>query len=135
MGLNSTRRSPTLAANVHSSERGRVPIGTAASPTSMMREYQIRFAAGFLALLTVASVTLAWINFRKGTQFVAPYDGVSWVERDGGIAADRVEANGPGARAGIEAGDRLVEVEGQPVSRSEERRVGKECRDRGSAYE
>jgi len=117
MGLNSTRRSPTLAANVHSSERGRVPIGTAASPTSMKRDYQIRFAAGFLALLTVASVTLAWINFRKGTQFVAPYDGVSWVERDGGIAADRVEANGPGARAGIEAGDRLVEVEGQPVSR------------------
>ena len=70
----------------------------------MKRDYQIRFAAGFLALLTVASVTLAWINFRKGTQFVAPYDGVSWVERDGGIAADRVEANGPGARAGIEAG-------------------------------
>src|SRR5437764_9317800 len=117
MGLNSSSRSPTLAANVHSSERGRVPIGSAASPTSMKRDYQIRFAAGFLALLTVASVTLAWINFRKGTQFVAPYDGVTWVERDGGIAADRVESSDPGARAGIGAGAGLFEVEGQPVSR------------------
>ena len=83
----------------------------------MKRDYQIRFAAGFLALLTVASVTLAWINFRKGSQLVAPYDGVSWVERDGGVVADRVAANGPGAHAGIEAGDRLVAVEGKSVSR------------------
>src|SRR5437588_5068711 len=117
MGLNSSSRSPTLARNVHSSERGRVPIGSAASPTSMKRDFQIRFAAGFLALLTIAAVTLAWINFRKAAQFVAPYDGVSWVERGGNVVADRVASNGPGARAGVETGDRLVAVEGRPVSR------------------
>src|SRR6266536_238736 len=117
MGLNSTSRSRTLAANVHSFGRASVVIDAPASPSSMKRDYQIRFAAGFLALLTVASVTLAWINFRKGSQLVAPYDGVSWVERDGGVVADRVAANGPGAHAGIEAGDRLVAVEGRPVSR------------------
>jgi len=83
----------------------------------MNRDFQIRFAAGFLALLTIAAVTLAWINFRKAAQFVAPYDGVSWVERGGNVVADRVASNGPGARAGVETGDRLVAVEGRPVSR------------------
>ena len=45
------------------------------------REFQIRFTAGVLVLLTAAAVTLAWINFRKESQFVPPYDGVLWMER------------------------------------------------------
>src|SRR5262245_40767800 len=100
MGLNSTSQSQTLAANVHSFQRGRV-VAAPASHSPMNRDFQIRFAAGFLALLTAASVTLAWINFRKGAQFIVPYDGVAWVERDGALVADRVESNGPAARAGI----------------------------------
>src|SRR5215813_695864 len=115
MGLSSTSRSGSLAANVHSFERGRVAFSAPASQP-MNREDQLRFAAGFLALLTTACVTLAWINFRKSAQFVVPYDGVSWVERDGRVVADRVFPNGPGARAGIESGDRLVAVEGSPVT-------------------
>src|SRR5262249_37329302 len=117
MGLSLTSQSTSLAANVHSFGRGRVGFSAPASQSPMNREYQIRFAAGFLALLTAACVTLAWINFRKSAQFVAPYDGVTWVERDGGVVADQVVPNGPGARAGIESGDRLVAVEGGPVTR------------------
>src|SRR5690349_13204298 len=117
MGLNSTSQPRTLAANVHPLERGRVATCVPASPSPMNRDYQIRFAAGFLALLTVAVITLAWINFRKGTQFVVPYDGLTLVERGGNVVVDRVAPSGPGARAGVEAGDRLVAVEGQPVSR------------------
>lgn len=82
----------------------------------MNRDFQIRFTAGFLALFTAAAITLAWINFQKEGQFVAPYDGVSWVERNGGVFADRVEPEGPAARAGIAAGDRLLTVNGYPVS-------------------
>jgi len=82
----------------------------------MNRDFQIRFTAGFLALFTTAAITLAWINFQKESQFVAPYDGVSWVESNGGVFADRVEPEGPGARAGIASGDRLLTVNGTRVS-------------------
>ena len=61
----------------------------------MNREFQIRFIAGFLVLLTVAAVTLAWINFRKESQFVAPYDGVWWVER-GQYRSCESRSRGPG---------------------------------------
>ena len=82
----------------------------------MNREFQIRFIAGFLVLLTVAAVTLAWINFRKEAKYIAPYDGVWWVERDGAVIANKVDARGPGAQAGIKPGDRLVSVDGRATA-------------------
>src|SRR5690348_13884995 len=98
----------------------------------MNREYQLRFTAGCLALLTAACVTLAWINFRKSAQFVVPYDGVSWVERNGGIVADRVVPGGPAARAGIESGDRLAAIEGKPVTRVDQ--VTRQMYQRGALF-
>jgi len=82
----------------------------------MNRESQIRFTAGILALATVAAVTLAWINVRKESQIMVPYDGVRWIESGGGVIADRVDPGGPAARAGIANGDRLLAVDGRPVS-------------------
>ena len=86
----------------------------------MNRDFQVRFTAVLLVLLTVAAVTLAGISFRKGSQYVAPYDGVWWVEHGQNLVADRVDAESPGTRAGIKPGDRLVAVDGRPVSRSGE---------------
>ena len=82
----------------------------------MNQDFKIRFTAGLLALFTVAAISLAWINYQKESQFVAPYDGVSWVERSGGVFADRVEPEGPGARAGIQPGDQLLTANGVSVS-------------------
>ena len=115
MALSSSIQSRTLAGNVHRPYRTSL---AAAQPSAvpMNRDFQIRFTAGFLALFTVAAITLAWINYQKESQFVAPYDGVSWMERSGGVFADRVEPEGPGARAGIEQGDRLLAANGVPVS-------------------
>ena len=115
MALSSSIPRAVVAGNVHPHYRTGLPA-THSSALSMNRDFQIRFTAGFLALFTAAAITLAWINFQKEGQFVAPYDGVSWVERTGGIYADRVESEGPGARAGIAAGDRLLTVNGAPVS-------------------
>ena len=84
--------------------------------SAMNREFQTRFIAGFLFLLTTAAIILAWINFRKESQFVPPYDGVWWLERNGNIVADRIDSNGPGARAGVKAGDRLLSVDGRSVN-------------------
>ena len=85
----------------------------------MNRDQQIRVAASFLAIFTVAAVVLAAINFLKERQFPAPYDGVSWVERNGGVIADRIDPSGPGARAGIQPGDHLTAVDGHAADRVE----------------
>ena len=81
----------------------------------MNREFQIRFIAVLLVLLTAAAMTLAWINFRKESQFVAPYDGVWWREHGANLVADRVDPHGPGAQAGVEVGDRLTAIDGRDV--------------------
>ncbi len=83
---------------------------------SMNREFQIRFTAGLLILLTTAAVVLAWINFQKERDFQIPSDGVWWVEQNsGGLVADRVEPNGPGDKAGIRVGDQLTAINDREV--------------------
>ena len=77
---------------------------------SMNRDFQTRFTALLLILLTAAACVFAWINFQKEHEFKVPYDGVWWIEKDGRLVANRVEANGPGARAGIQNGDQLTAV-------------------------
>jgi two-component system, NtrC family, sensor kinase len=116
MALSAARHLDALARNVHLSRPGGAVAFSQSITSRMNRDYQIRFTAGFLAVFTVAAVTLSWINFRKESQFVAPYDGIWWVERGGGVVADRVEAKSPGARAGIEPGDRVTAVDGKTVT-------------------
>ena len=77
----------------------------------MNREFQSRFSAVFLAPLTVAAASLAWINFQKERQFEVPYDGVWWIESGGSLQAQRVDTEGPGERAGIKQGDELKAVD------------------------
>ncbi len=58
----------------------------------------------------------AWINFQKEREFSAPYDGVWWVEDGGHLRAARVDIDGPGQKAGIKLGDRLMAVDGRNVT-------------------
>ncbi len=81
----------------------------------MNRDFQIRFTAVLLALLTVAAAYLAWVNFQKERDFPVPSDGVWWVEHDGRLVAERVEPMGPGDKGGIRPGDRLTAVNQQDV--------------------
>jgi two-component system, NtrC family, sensor kinase len=81
----------------------------------MNRDFQTRFAAGLLILLTVAAATLAWINFQKEREFQIPSDGIWWVEKSGQLTAEHVEGNGPGDQAGIKMGDRLTAIDQQNV--------------------
>src|SRR5438309_1449450 len=98
--LNPHRGSPT-----HS-----IPQMLASHPQSMNKEFQARFTALMLGLFTVAAAILFWINFQKEREFQVPYDGVWWVESGARLVADRVEPDGPGARAGIKQGDQLVAI-------------------------
>src|SRR5581483_9302036 len=98
-----------MAANVHNSHAGRTLLHPPL-PRPMNRDFQVRFTAVLLALLTAAAAALAWINFQKEREFQVPYDGVWWVEHSGRLVADRVEADGPGEKAGIRVNDQLVAV-------------------------
>src|SRR5216110_279924 len=102
--------SQRVAAKMLNSPRGSVLSRSASPLRPMNRDFQLRFTAGLLILLTTAAVVLACINFQKEPEFQIPYDGVSWMEHNGSLFADRVEASGPGARAGIKQGDQLVAV-------------------------
>ncbi|HME36433.1 MAG TPA: ATP-binding protein [Candidatus Sulfotelmatobacter sp.] len=81
----------------------------------MNRESQARFVAVLLFLLTVAAVVFAGFNFQTEQNSTAPDDGVWWVEHNGRLVADRVDPNGPGAKAGIKADDQLVSINGQEI--------------------
>jgi two-component system, NtrC family, sensor kinase len=84
-------------------------------PKPMNRESQARFVAVLLFLLTVAAVVFAGFNFQTEQNSSAPDDGVWWVEHNGHLVADRVDPNGPGAKAGIKTNDQLVSVNGQEI--------------------
>jgi PAS domain S-box-containing protein len=81
----------------------------------MNKDFQIRFTAVLLFLLTAAACTFAWINFQKEQEFQIPYDGIWWLESHGHLTADKVEPNGPGDRGGVREGDVLSGVNGREV--------------------
>jgi PAS domain S-box-containing protein len=82
----------------------------------MTNDFQVRFSALLLALLTVGAVIFGWINFDKERQYESPFDGVWWIEHDGRIQAQRVEPSGPGERAGVKAGDILKSINGVQIT-------------------
>ena len=84
-------------------------------PSPMAKDLQSRLLFVVIALLSVAAVVFAWINFQKDREFSSPYDGVWWVESGGRLEAQRVDISGPGARAGIKKGDLLAAIDGRDV--------------------
>ncbi|MBI3645608.1 MAG: GAF domain-containing protein [Acidobacteriales bacterium] len=84
----------------------------------MNREFQARFTAILLGLLTVAAVVFSGYNYKAERQYTAPYDGVWWLERGGHLVADRLDPNGPAARAGIRSGDSVVSINSRKVETS-----------------
>ena len=84
----------------------------------MNREFEARFTAILLALLTVAAVVFAGFNYKIEHQTATPDDGAWWMERNGHLVADRLEPNGPAERAGIRHGDEVISVNGRAVDTS-----------------
>jgi two-component system NtrC family sensor kinase len=106
----------TVAPNVQNSSRASSTLPPVLPLGSMNRDFQIRFTAILLALVTTAAAIFAWINFQKEREFQVPTDGVWWVEHNGRLVADGVEMNGPGAKAGIRDGDRLAAINQHEVN-------------------
>ncbi len=104
-----------VAANVHEVPQVSLPVRSGAPLQSMNKDFQIRFNAGLLILLTAAAVTFAAINFQKEREFQSPTDGIRWAETSAGLRVQRLEANGPGIKAGIKVGDQLTAIGGHEV--------------------
>jgi len=83
----------------------------------MQKSFQIRVSVVLLAFFTVAAVVFACINLSQESTEQTPIDGVTWFEALGGLRAHRVLPGSPGQRAGIKAGDLLVEANGHPTPR------------------
>ena len=83
----------------------------------MERSLQTRITVLLLALFTVAAAVFASFNFIQENNYQLPTDGVWWVEASGGLEAQRVLTNSPAQRAGIKAGDLLVQANDRPVAR------------------
>src|SRR5271163_3501355 len=81
----------------------------------MNREFEARFTAILLTLLTVAAVLFAGFNYKIEHQSAIPDDGAWWMERNGHLIADRLEPGGPSERAGIRRSDELLSVNGRSV--------------------
>src|SRR6202522_4005736 len=78
----------------------------------------MRLGAVVLALLTVAAVVFAVLNFQQRSSFVLPDDGVNWMDTTSGVTAWHIVKDSPAAKAGIKQGDIVDTVRGFSIHRA-----------------
>ena len=83
-----------------------------------MNSLRIRLGAVILALLTVAAIVFAVLNFQQRSRFIVPDDGVTWVDTTNGVSAWHVVPSSPADRAGIRQGDLLESIRGVAIHRA-----------------
>src|SRR5271170_7159155 len=79
---------------------------------------RMRLGAVLLALLTLAAIVFAVLNFQQRSLYVLPDDGVTWMDSPQGVAAWHVVADSPAARAGIRENDSVESVRGVTIHRA-----------------
>jgi two-component system, NtrC family, sensor kinase len=76
---------------------------------------RLRLGAVTLALLTLAAIVFAYLNFRQRSQYATPDDGVTWVDTSSGVMAWYVSPNSPAEHAGIRKNDYIEKVHSAPI--------------------
>src|SRR5216684_8284095 len=84
----------------------------------MKDSLRMRFGAVTLALVTVAAIIFAILNFQQRARFDTPDDGTSWLDTPLGVQAWHVSPDSPAARAGIKPGDTVQTVNGVEIHRA-----------------
>jgi two-component system, NtrC family, sensor kinase len=85
-----------------------------------MRELRQQLINALLAVMTVAALIAAVINFQQQAKFRLPIDGATWVDKGGDMhpVAVNVTPKSPAENAGIHVGDALVSIAGVKVTSS-----------------
>jgi two-component system NtrC family sensor kinase len=112
-----------MASHLHQSSRNQLDLSERRAAErfrskGMRKDSIIRFSAVALALLTATTVVFAIINWQKEGQYTTPTDGIWWKEQGGILVAKAVIPNGPGEKAGIKVGDRLLRIDGLPKDKT-----------------
>lgn len=84
--------------------------------STLMNAFPVPFRFVAIAILSGVLIVIGVLNLRDRTILTEITDGVEWTEADGILHADLIEPGGPGAHAGVKIGDRLLSVNGAPVS-------------------
>ncbi len=84
----------------------------------MNESLRMRLGAVVLAVLTLAAIVFAALNFQQRNRFTLPDDGVSWLDTPAGVQAWHVVTDSPAARAGIKSGDVLKAINGASIPRA-----------------
>jgi two-component system, NtrC family, sensor kinase len=79
---------------------------------------RMRLGAIVLALLTIAAIVFAVLNFQQRSRYVQSDDGVTWMDSTSGVTAWHVVADSPASKAGIKEGDVVQSVRGVPIHRN-----------------
>jgi len=94
------------------------PIQSLLGPPSEGRETRLRLAAVLLAIVTLAAVMFAVLNFVQRARYVRPYDGITWQDTAAGVQAAIVWQDFPGDRAAVRPGDILLRINNRPIRRA-----------------
>src|SRR5580692_13121847 len=81
----------------------------------MNESLRVRLTVVLLAIITLAGIVFAFLNFEQRSRFNSPDDGVSWVDTQDGVQAWHILPDSPAANAGIKPGDILKGIDGTAV--------------------
>ena len=79
---------------------------------------RMKLGAVVLALLTLAAMVFAVLNFQQRSRFILPDDGVTWMDSPQGVVAWHVVNDSPAAKAGIKQGDIVLSIRVTPIHRA-----------------
>jgi PAS domain S-box-containing protein len=79
---------------------------------------RMRLGAVVLALLTMAAMVFAVLNFQQRSRFILADDGVTWMDSPSGVLAWHVVPDSPAAKAGIKQGDTVQAIRGVAIHRA-----------------
>jgi len=71
-----------------------------------------------LALVTLAAIVFAVLNYQQRSKFVTVDDGVTWRDASEGVLAWHVVDDSPAAKAGIKPGDYVQSIRGVTIRRA-----------------